>query len=259
MHPILLEIAGFQLPTYGVLLAASFLLALRVSLGYARREQVPPEAVMSLWLWVLLSGVIGAKLLLYLTDLGYYLSNPRAFLSSLRSAGVFYGGLLGGIAAGLLYVRRRALPAWKCLDISAPALALAHAVGRVGCLMAGCCYGRPTRLAWGQTFRDPDARAITGVPLDLPLHPTQALMSLGALATFLFLVWLYRRKRFDGQIFAAYLMIETVLRFGVEFLRGDPRGRLLGLPTSQSLALVGLIAGALLYALRRPGRAARPL
>lgn len=251
MHPILFEIAGWRVPTYGVLLAAAFLIALRVGLRYGRREGVSPETLMNLWLWVLLSGIVGAKLLLYLTDLDYYLHNPAALLSSLRSAGVFYGGLGLGIAVGLLYVRRHGLPLWKCLDLSAPPLALAHAVGRFGCLAAGCCYGRPTTLGWGITFHDPEARAITGVPLDLALHPIQILLSITSFLTFLLLVYLYKRKAFDGQIFAAYLIVETATRFGLEFLRGDPRGFVLGLPTSQTLAIAGFAAGVALYLRRR--------
>ncbi|MEE9219090.1 MAG: prolipoprotein diacylglyceryl transferase [Acidobacteriota bacterium] len=258
MHPVLFEIGGWQVPTYGVLLAATFLLGLRIALHYARREGVSADAVLNLWLWVLLSGVIGAKITLYLIDLDYYLRNPAAFISSLRSAGVLYGGLLLGLAVGLAYVHRQRLPLWKCLDLSAPALALGNALGRLGCLAAGCCYGRPTRLAWGLTFRDPQARSITGVPLDLALHPTQILLSLSSLLIFLLLVYLYRRKAFDGQIFLIYLLAETFIRFWIEFLRGDPRGQLLGLPTSQTLALFGfaVVIAFLLKRLRRLARRA---
>lgn len=258
MHPILFEIGGWPVPTYGFLLAASFLVALRVGLHYAKREGVAPDAVMNLWLWVLISGVIGAKILLYLVDLEYYWRNPGAILGSLRSAGVFYGGVIAGIGVGLLYVRRHGLPVWRCLDLSAPPLALAHAVGRLGCLAAGCCYGRPARMAWGITFRDPRAHEITGVPLDLPLHPTQILMSIAAFIVFLGLVRLYRRKSFDGQVFAVYLVAETAVRFGIEFLRGDPRGKLFGLPTSQALAVAGLVLGVALYVARRRRSAGLP-
>jgi phosphatidylglycerol:prolipoprotein diacylglycerol transferase len=251
MHPILFEIGALQIPTYGVLLAISFLIALRVGLAYSRREGLDPEPIMNLWLWVLLTGVLGAKVTLYLTDLEYYLRNPAAFLGSLRSAGVFYGGVIAGAATGVAYVRRRGLPVWKCLDLSAPPLALANSIGRLGCLAAGCCYGRPTALAWGITFRDPQARSITGVPLDLPLHPTQVLLSLAAFLVFLALVWLYQRKEFDGEVFAVYLALETTSRFLLEFLRGDPRGRILWLPTSQFLALAGLAAAIVIYVYRR--------
>jgi len=257
VHPILFEIGGWPFPTYGLLLAASFLLALRVALGYARREGVQPEMVMNLWLWVLIAGVLGAKVLLYLTDLGYYWRNPGAIVASLRSAGVFYGGFAAGIAAGVFYIRRHGLPLWKCLDLSSPALALAQSLGRLGCLAAGCCYGRPTRLAWGITFHDSQARAITGVPLELPLHPTQAIMSVVAFLCFLVLARFYRRKRFDGEVFLLYAFMETITRFGIEFLRGDPRGRLLGLPTSQTLAAAGFIVALVLY-LKRRGRVSTP-
>ncbi len=251
VHPILIELWGLEIPTYGLLLAASFLLALRVALHYAKREGVPLESVMNLWLWVLFSGIVGAKILLYIVDFEQYVRNPRSLLSSLRSAGVMYGGLAAGVAVGVWYVRRQALPIWKCFDLCAPPLAIGHALGRMGCLAAGCCFGRPTRLAWGVTFSDPRARAITSVPLDLPLHPTQVLLSLGSLALFAGLVALYRRKRFDGQVFAVYLAAETLLRFCIEFLRGDPRGTLLGLPTSQPLAIAGFAVALVLYWRRR--------
>lgn len=251
MYPILFEFFGIQIPTYGVVLAVSFLLGLRVALEYGRREGVLPEQVMNLWLCVLLAGVVGAKLTLYLIDLDYYIRNPSALLSSCRSAGVLYGGIVLGIVAGLVYARRAGLPIWKSLDFSAPTLAFGHALGRLGCLAAGCCYGRPTDLAWGITFTRLEAKRITDVTLDLPLHPTQILLSLGGFAVFGTLVFLYRRKSFDGQIFAVYLILETFLRFWIEFLRADRRGVLLGLPTSQTLAILGFMAGLFLLFWRR--------
>ncbi len=258
MKPVLFDLPflGFSLHTYGVLLAAAFLVALWVALRGARREGIPRDPLLDLWIASLISGIVGAKLLLYLLDLDFYLGNPKAILWGLRSAGVFYGGLAAAILTSLWLVRRRGLPGWRIADIAAPAIALGQAVGRVGCFAAGCCYGKVTSLPWAVTFTDPEANRITGVPLGIPLHPSQLYLSIADLALFVVLVIRSRRKAYDGQVFLWYLVLCGAMRGLLEITRGDPRGEIAGLSTSQVIAIAAILAGSILMLRRRRLRTA---
>jgi phosphatidylglycerol:prolipoprotein diacylglycerol transferase len=245
MLPVLHELdlgrfGSFTLGTYGLFYAAGFLLALRLAVGLARREGIDAGRIVDLGIVALLSGFVGAKALLYLLDARYYWENPAEIWRSLRSAGVFYGGFALAVAASLLYVRRHRLPLGRTADLCAPALALGQAIGRLGCFAAGCCYGRVCDLPWAVTFRDPAAFRLTGVTLGVPLHPTQLYH---ALADFLILavtLAALKRRRFEGQVFWIYVLLYALLRFVVEFFRGDEaRGLHLGglLSTSQILSI----------------------
>lgn len=247
MHPILVDLGWFQLPTYGVLMAAAFLLALRLMQSMARREEIGAEQVTTLWIWVLVGGIVGAKLALYIVEWRHYVADPAALLRSWRAAGVYYGGFIAAVGAATVYVRRSGLPLGKTADLTAPAIALGQSVGRVGCLAAGCCYGKPTDLPWAITFVDPRAAAITGVPLNQALHPTQAYLSLNALALcgLLLLLWRQRRRRGwpPGIVFWAYVILYSASRFLLEYLRNDERGSLGSLSTSQVIGAAGIVAG----------------
>lgn len=262
MMPVLIDIRllglDFPLPTYGTLLALAFLAALWMATRQARLAGVEPGIVTDLWITSLLAGIVGAKLLLYMLDLDYYLANPRAILTHLRSAGVFYGGLAAAIAAGLILVRRRGASAWLLGDIVAPAIALGQAVGRVGCFAAGCCWGTPSSLPWAVTFTNPRAAEFTGVPLEVALHPVQLYLSLADLLLCAILIVVASRKRFTGQVLLLYLILYAILRGLLEVFRGDPRGALWGLSTSQIASLLlGLIALWLYLGKRRQAASGR--
>jgi len=255
MMPVLFEFRLFgydlALPTYGLILAIAFLLALWLALRQARRAGVEPAVITDFWIVSLLSGVVGAKLLLYLLDYDYYLAHPKAILTTLRSAGVWYGGLILAVVACLVMVKRRGLNAWVIGDILAPAIILGQAVGRWGCFAAGCCYGTHCSLPWAVTFTNPRANEITGVPLDVPLHPVQLYMSLADFGILILLLAIAARKKFEGQVLLAYLMLYAFARGTLEIFRGDPRGALGPLSTSQAISIVvGLVAAAL-YLMRR--------
>ncbi|HZI93259.1 MAG TPA: prolipoprotein diacylglyceryl transferase [Patescibacteria group bacterium] len=251
MMPVLFEFNLFgwdiALPTYGFLLAVAFLLALAVALRQARRAGVDPNVVTDLWIISLISGVVGAKLLLYLLDINYYVSHPRAILTTLRSAGVFYGGLIVAIVVCLIVVKRRGLDAWLIGDVLAPAIILGQGVGRWGCFAAGCCYGKPASVAWAVTFTDPRASEVTGVPLNVPLHPSQLYLSLADFVLFFILLAVAARKKFQGQVALLYMILYAVLRGTLETFRGDPRGEFFGLSTSQWLSIALGIVGVVLY------------
>src|SRR5919199_100676 len=221
MYPELFHIGSFPVNTYGVLLALAFMAALFVASRLGGRNGLPRERVFDLGLWMLLGGLVGSKLLLMLAE-PEYASDPWQLVSLdfLRSGGVWYGGFLGGLLAGVLLIRRYKLPFWKVTDAFAPGVALGQAIGRQGCFAAGCCWGKPTSLPWGVRFT-PLGHEITGVPLDVDLHPTQLYESAATLLIFLFLLWLHRRKRFSGQVILLYAVLYSVARFTIEFWRDD--------------------------------------
>ena len=247
MYPRLFTTDFFVLHTFGVFLAAAYLAGLWWMLRSAKREGLKGESIAGLGLWLIIGAIIGAKALMVVRFYSDYLANPADLwsLATLQSAGDFYGGFIGAILAALIYFKRHPeLPAWQTADISAAAIALGQAIGRIGCFMAGDDYGRPTDLPWAVTFRHSDAADIGGAPLGIPLHPVQLYESLTCLLLFFFLVRLARHKKFDGEIILAYSSLYALARYFLEFLRGDPdRGFVLGglLSTSQVIAVIALI------------------
>ena len=224
MHPVLFQLGSVTIYTYGVLVAAGVLLAMWYSRRIAPSLGVDPDRFWNLGIYSVLSGLLGAKLWLLLVYWHVYWANPRVIFSlgTLQSGGTFYGGLVGGIFAGALYTRLRRMPLPASADVGAIGLQLGHAVGRLGCFAAGCCWGKPTGLPWGVTFTDVRAAAIVGTPIGVSLHPTQLYEAAAGFANFALLVWLAKSRRFEGQIAAAYLMLYGLERGALEFLRGDP-------------------------------------
>ncbi len=258
MYPELFRIGNFPINTYGVFLAIAFLCAILVTVKLAERDGLPRERIYDLSLWMLLASLVGSKILMLFTE-PEYRGNPSQLLSLdfLRSGGVFYGGLLGAVIAGYLLMKRYKLPWWKTADACAPGIAIGNFFGRQGCFAAGCCWGKPTSLPWGVQFSEL-GHEITGVPIDAHLHPTQLYESFAMLLVFLFLLWLHKRKRFNGQVILAYALLYSIIRFAIEFVRDDPRGDILGLTTltglstSQMISLViGITALVLLIARNR--------
>jgi len=254
MHPILLDFGSFTLYTYGVLLAAAYLLGLQFALTRARTRGLDRQRVMDLGIWIIVSALAGAKLMLLVTDFRQFTQSPRALLDLVRSAGVFYGGLIGAVVVAFVYMRRYRMPLWTTTDVFAPGIALGHAVGRLGCLMAGCCFGRPTSLPWAITFHNPAASLNSDTPLGVPLHPTQLYEAGAELMILGVLLWLERRGRpFPGRTFWSYMLLYAVSRFVIEFFRGDPRGTVLShaLSTSQFIAALGVLAALGIFVARR--------
>src|SRR6187200_3427464 len=225
MHPILFEVGRFPVYTYGVLLAAAYLLGLQFALVRARKRGLDPNRVMDLGIWIIISALAGAKLLLLIVEFDTFGKNPKELLTLLRSGGVFYGGLIAAVVVALWYLRRHKMPMWTVTDVFAPGIALGHVIGRMGCLFAGCCFGRPTDVAWAITFHSEYAAQNVGTPLNQPLHPTQ-LYEAGAEALILLLLLATesRGKRFAGRTFWLYMLLYAISRYIIEMFRGDPRG-----------------------------------
>jgi phosphatidylglycerol:prolipoprotein diacylglycerol transferase len=250
MYPRLFELGPITVYTYGVLLAAAYLLGLQLARIRARNRGLDQNRILDLGIYIIISALIGAKLLLLITDFKTFTANPRELLTLARSGGVFYGGLILAVAVALWYIRRIGLPLWTTCDVFAPGIALGHVVGRFGCLFAGCCFGKPTTKPWGITFTDPFAAANVGTPLGVPLHPTQLYEAGAELIILLLLLATERKGRpFAGRTFWLYMLLYAISRFVIEFYRGDERGTVGMFSTSQfiSLVLAPLAVGMLVY------------
>ena len=260
MHPILINLGSFHLPTYGTLLVLAILAAVYTVLRLGRREGFSADRLLDFTTWLLVVALVGAKVLMVLTDWSFYRANPGELfsLSTFLAGGVFYGGFLAALFFAVWYVRVHRLAFWKLADVYAPAIVLGQSIGRLGCFAGGCDYGRPTVSGWGVVFTDPYAHELSGVPLGIPLHPTQLYESLANFTIFCLLLWRNRKKTHDGEIFLLYVGVYAVARFFLEFLRGDEdRGFVFNhlLSTSQFIAVLALTASVVVaISLRRSSR-----
>ena len=239
MYPRLFELGPITVYTYGVLLAAAYLFGLQLARVRAKERGLDANRVLDLGIYIIISALVGAKLLLLITDFKSFTADPRELLTLARSGGVFYGGLIVAVIVALWYIRRVGLPLWTTCDVFAPGIALGHVVGRFGCLFAGCCFGKPTTRPWGITFTDPFAAANVGTPLGVALHPTQ-LYEAGAELVILIVLLVTERKGrpFPGRTFWLYMLLYAISRFIIEFYRGDDRGTVGMFSTSQFISIV---------------------
>ncbi len=248
------------LPTYGLALALGIVVAWLWLRALARRDGLDPERVSGAAFFGLLCGVAGGKLGLLVVEAPYYLAHPRDLFSAgfVQAAGVIWAAVLGGLAGFVFGARRYGVPVLPVLDAAAVAVPLAQAVGRLGCLAAGCCYGAPAPAALGVVYRSAEANDRTGVPLGVPLHAFplyEAALDGLLLVPLLYALW-RRRGRAPGEVVAAYLVLYGAGRFVLEFARGDAiRGVWFGgtLSTSQlvSAAVVPLAAAGFVFLRRR--------
>jgi phosphatidylglycerol:prolipoprotein diacylglycerol transferase len=273
VQPIAFHLGPLPVHWYGVTMAVAFLMGLWTASRRALREGVAPEKIIDLGPWLILGAILGARLLYVITFWReQFAGNPISEIFKVWRGGlVFYGGLIGASLAFILYARLKKLPLWKGADIMAPSIALGYFFGRIGCLMYGCCYGRPCKLPWAiqfpagsLAFKDQAAQGLLGPDAikSLPIHPTQLYESFLNLGLYFALAWLYRRKKFDGQVFATYLVAYALLRSFVEIFRGDyPQYQhyLGGWATPAQLASIAILAAGLilLCVLPRPIPAAR--
>jgi phosphatidylglycerol:prolipoprotein diacylglycerol transferase len=250
MYPILFRLNGLTIYAYGFFIALGFLSGLALAIRRARKEGIPFERVIDLFFYAVLSAVLGSRALFVLINFGIYRENPLQMFKLWEGGLVFYGGLLLAVGVTLGYMKWHRLPLWKWTDLFSPPIALGLFFGRIGCFLAGCCYGKETSLPWGVVFNDPDSLA----RLNVSLHPTQLYEATGCLALFFFLRRKEEKKVFDGQIFWLFLLLYAILRFFIEAVRGDPRGFLFHglLSTSQGIGIVlGILSFFMLFYLKR--------
>jgi phosphatidylglycerol:prolipoprotein diacylglycerol transferase len=249
MHPFLLELGGFKMPTYGFISLCALAVAIYLIRRYARIEGLDPSVTTEALVLTIAVGFFGARLFEVAINWERYFGRPGGLKLLLFSTGVFFGGLLTAIPFCIVWFRHIRLPVLQGLDILALTGCVAEGVGRWGCYFSGCCFGTPTDLPWAVTFPEIGRRLHAGLP-DVPIHPTQIYMSLNSLAILGVLVLLYRRKRFHGRIISVYVFLYAVTRFFLEFVRGDAdRGFAFGgrLSTSQLLGLILAVAAVAAY------------
>jgi phosphatidylglycerol---prolipoprotein diacylglyceryl transferase len=305
VHPDLFHLFGIAFPSYFVLLLSGFLFATAAGALWARRIGESPDVIVDLGLAMLLAGVAGARILHVIADGYFWdyvhlctdpslvnwpldqseclspsyngvwdtargLCHPQhvdcfAWAKFWAGGLTYYGGLVGASLAAWFLLRRDKFPFWRAADMAGFAVPLGLAFGRMGCLMAGCCFGATCDLPWAVSFpwKSPaseeqykDHLLPTSHMWSLPVHPTQIYEAAASLAiAAACLMWVHPRKRYDGQVFAAFLALYAVARFLLEYLRRDDRGGLLGLSTSQLLGLAMLAAAAIIHVMRGSKRA----
>jgi len=252
MFPDLFSIGPFTLHTYGLFVATGFLVGLMVTIKIGKAEGIAPQQTMDIGFLIIVAAIVGSRLMYVLMNISYYVERPIDIFKMWQGGLVFSGGIVCVVLAVLWYTRRHQLSFWKTADMWAPAMAIGQAIGRIGCFMAGCCYGKPTGSRWGAVFTDPHSLA----PLNIPLHPTQLYSSVSNFIIFFTLLLLHRKKKFDGQVFLWLLVLHSTARLFVERFRGDDRGMVLegGMTITQLVTLVILIGAIVtLYIFKRRG------
>ncbi len=251
MFPVLLRIGSFELHTYGVLVAIAVLTGIWISTREAHRKGIDVNKFLDAIFWVIIGGIFGARLW-YLTwyDPRLLVTKPWEIVMLWHGGMAIHGAIAGGIIVAIIIARKTKIGFWKFTDTIAPGMLLGQAIGRLGCTCAGCCYGRPTDWWWGITFTNPESLAN---PLGVPLHPTQPLEAFFNAAGFVLLWQLRSKKLSDGVLFLIYVCYYSVVRFFLEYLRGDVIWLFSGALTfGQLLCVISIaIAVSLILYLRR--------
>jgi phosphatidylglycerol---prolipoprotein diacylglyceryl transferase len=243
MHPVLFKVGSILIYSYGSLLSLGVAAGLFIACQHASGTGRDPKQVLRTGTYLILSGFIGAKLWGLIANWALYAKYPNFMLTAgfLRSGGTFYGGMLGTLPMAVLYGLRHRKDALSFSDSAALGLSFGHAVGRLGCFAAGCCYGKPTSLPWAVIFTNNLAYELVGTPTHIPLHPTQLYEFACELANFAILLWIGKTQRFNGQLMSAWLIMYGMERLIIEFWRGDP-GRTMMFGDSLSLMQLVSIA-----------------
>lgn len=244
MYPILFKLGSFSLRSYGLFVASGFLIGILFAAYLAKKESIDPENILGLSVYVLISSIIGARLFYVIEFWPLYKNNPLEIFAIWQGGLVFWGGVIVALPVLVAIIKLQKLPLWKILDLGAPALMLGYAIGRVGCFLNGCCSGIPTNLPWGIIF-PPFSEAGRQFP-GLVIHPTQIYESIYSLLIFFTLMYLFKRRKFDGQIFSFGVMFYSIGRFLNEFFRINPR-YFFGLSEAQLIAVIMFAIGCGVY------------
>jgi len=239
MYPTLFQIGTFSVFTYGLFVALGFLVGLFLLKREATRLDEDADNILDLAFYAIVAAIVGSRIFYIATDPSTFINDPVEIIRLWNGGLVFYGGFIGVLIFVIIYMKIHKMKFWKILDMATPSIALGHSFGRIGCLFAGCCYGRECSLPWAITFNHPESLA----PLGLPLHPTQIYASVGNLILFCFLYFFRLRKKYDGQLFCIYLIAYAFFRAINESFRGDFRGDF-GLwifSVSQTIAIIMVV------------------
>lgn len=217
MYPLLLQLGPIKLYTYGLMMAVGFFLAIHWGIRRAPRYKISEEFISNCSWTMVVGGVLGGRLGHFIFEESVSDIFTFKFLEFWNGGMVWYGGFILAVSASYIYSRKHQVPFLTVADIMAPPIALGHAIGRIGCFFAGCCYGKHCDLPWAVTFTNPLSLA----PKTIPLHPTQLYESLGLLLVVSVLMAVQKYQKFMGQIFVTYLIFYAFLRTFVETFRGD--------------------------------------
>ena len=247
MHPILFSVFGKEIYSYGIMAALGFLVGILTWLWLGRRESRPPGFAADLGFWLMAGGIVGSRLAYVVANWSYYRAAPLEIVRIDQGGLIFYGGFLLACLALVLFARYHRVPVWHLADFAIPALAIGHALGRVGCFLNGCCYGRPAGdhlcgLAYPPVCEP--GKLFPGVPL----FPVQIIEAAALLAIWAVLLFAYPRRKKNGAVFALYLLLYPPVRFGLEYLRGDERQSWLALDVAQVTSLALFLVGLALFA-----------
>jgi len=251
MHPTAFNLGSLTVTWYGVMVATAFLVGLYLASRRARHSEIAPQQVADLGPWLILGAIAGARAM-YVVMFWHedFAGKPIWEIFMIRHGGlVFYGGLFGAVFATWLFILIKKLATWKMADVLAPSIPLGYAIGRIGCLLNGCCYGRPTDVPWAIRF-PAELHPTQGVPV----HPTQIYDSLCGIGLYMLLAWLFRHRKFDGHVFGVFLVGYAMCRSLVECFRGDyPADKFIGpfTPAQASSAVVLFCGVVLLVVLGR--------
>ncbi len=237
MYPELFSIGKFTIYTYGVLVAIGFFAGMQYIVKYSK-DIINKQQLYDFLFYVILIGIIGARIFYVFLEAPYYLSNPLEILQVWKGGLVYYGGFITVLIFAFLYCRYKKINIVKLMDVFAPALALGHTFGRIGCFFSGCCYGKNTDCFLSIAHR----------------HPTQLYEACGNLIIFFILHTLLKKTHKDGRIFVLYMLLYSVLRFVVEFFRGDDRGAFfLGLSPAQNISIVIFVVAIIILLFTKNG------
>jgi phosphatidylglycerol:prolipoprotein diacylglycerol transferase len=242
MHPILLSLGAITVYSYGAMLSIAFFLGILLAIRLGEKEGIPSETILDISLWVMVSAIIGARLLYVILFFNEFSSSLLDIIMIQKGGLIFFGGLFGGLLAVLIKARSYKFSLWKLFDIAAPGTALGYSISRIGCFLNGCCYGVETTLPWGVHFP-----LLSGLR-----HPTQLYASAAMFMAFLALIFLWRKKRFDGQVFLTGAVLYSVYRFFIEYIRTEPRF-FFSLSSAQwiSVVIFILFGGTLLWKMQK--------
>ena len=237
-----IQIGPITLHMYGLMIAIGFFAALEMTLRRGRKQGYDEDIIYGIFFCAIIGGMAGTRLLYYIVELPAIIKNP-SILWNFKNGYVVYGGIIGGIVTSMVYCRMKKTAFLPYFDLVMPAVSFAQGFGRIGCLFAGCCYGRETDAWYGITFHNSGF-----APNGVKLIPTQLISSAGDFLICGLLLAYARRSPRTGRVAAAYLLLYGVGRFAVEFLRNDYRGSVGALSTSQLISIGIVAAGILMYA-----------
>lgn len=241
MRIVLFELFGIQIKGYGLMIAIGIIVAASIFINKGKKRGYDEDSLINLIIFTVIGGILGGKTLFILTELKDIINDPSILLN-FGYGFVIYGAIGGGALTMYLYCKKKKWNIIEIFDIVVPGLAIAQGFGRIGCFLAGCCYGAETDLPIGVVFPEGSL-----APSGIHIHPTQIYSSIFDFALGFLLLYYGRKQRMNGKVMAIYLIVYSIGRFLVEYLRDDHRGSIGLFSTSQFIAIFTLVLGIIMF------------